>query len=323
MKKMNIFAILGAGLFFAASSPAFAQHSEEQGSADYDAEFLSTDPLPPTLTPPDDPGTAKAMLDPALAGDYFLQGMMETGSGLRLQPDGSFSWFLVVGSLDVFARGRWSANEQAILLVNDPIKPASQPYHFVSSSDWAEANDDEKKIGQGIASPSCYFGGDEPEPAKAKPFDQEIIIQIAFDPATLPQRDGKVRTEPYPLHSCSDVTVVSAAGKQRQTTYHYGYISATAHKGSTPSALIISNPQYAGANIRELKVDLPPLNPGVHRLWLDYKRFEPRMFDRLLLERSADGLHPYFHGRNEGGVYVKSDKDGANRTDAAAEDRAE
>ena len=44
----------------------------------------------------------------ALAGDYHLSGVMETGSGLRLREDGTFEWFFTYGALDLAARGKWT-----------------------------------------------------------------------------------------------------------------------------------------------------------------------------------------------------------------------
>jgi hypothetical protein len=44
----------------------------------------------------------------SLAGEYYLQGVMETGSGLLLREDGTFEWFFTYGALDLGARGKWS-----------------------------------------------------------------------------------------------------------------------------------------------------------------------------------------------------------------------
>ena len=45
--------------------------------------------------------------DAALAGEYSLDGVMETGSGLLLRSDGSFEWYFSYGALDLGARGSW------------------------------------------------------------------------------------------------------------------------------------------------------------------------------------------------------------------------
>lgn len=321
MKKYLVSAGLCTALFFTCGSPALAQNEdaiEDQGRPPTEHEEL-----PPNLALPADPGSETATIDAALTGDYYLRDMMETGSGLRLKPDGRFEWFFVVGSLDIFAQGRWSANDGAILLVNDPAKHANQAYHFVRSSSWAEATDEEKRIGQGIAEPVCSFGDTIFAPPAAKSLDREVIIQIAFDPTSLPLRGGTSRTKPYPFYDCSYVTVIGANAREERATNHGGYIAATLNKGDTASALIINNQQYSGANIKELRVDFPPLKPGVHQLWLDYSRFEPRMFERLLLERHTDGLRPYFGGRYNGGVYIKSVPKEESEANVPAEDRAQ
>ena len=53
----------------------------------------------------------------ALAGEFHLDGVMETGSGLRLQEDGTFEWYFSYGALDLYARGRWSPAGDGVDLV--------------------------------------------------------------------------------------------------------------------------------------------------------------------------------------------------------------
>ncbi|MET1112257.1 MAG: hypothetical protein ABWX67_12090 [Allosphingosinicella sp.] len=43
------------------------------------------------------------------AGTYRLVGEQDVASGLRLEPDGRFQYFLIAGALDERAAGRWSA----------------------------------------------------------------------------------------------------------------------------------------------------------------------------------------------------------------------
>ena len=50
----------------------------------------------------------------AWAGHYYLQGVMEVGSELLLEPDGKFKWYLAVGSLDQYAEGSWWKNGNCI-----------------------------------------------------------------------------------------------------------------------------------------------------------------------------------------------------------------
>ncbi len=52
----------------------------------------------------------------ALAGRYYLSGVMETGSELLLRPDGSFAWFLRHGAVDQVAEGGWQIAGDAVVL---------------------------------------------------------------------------------------------------------------------------------------------------------------------------------------------------------------
>ncbi|KGQ20861.1 Signal peptide protein [Lysobacter dokdonensis DS-58] len=63
-----------------------------------------------------------------LAGEYHLDGVMETGSGLRLQGDGTFDWFFTYGALDLAARGTWvRAGDGIDLVVKDMGYPPQLP----------------------------------------------------------------------------------------------------------------------------------------------------------------------------------------------------
>lgn len=53
---------------------------------------------------------------PALAGHYYLEGVMETGSELLLLPDHRFQWYLSYGAMDLDATGRWSADGDKLTL---------------------------------------------------------------------------------------------------------------------------------------------------------------------------------------------------------------
>lgn len=75
------------------------------------------------------------LVPPAVAGDsvpdrsghYYLQGVMETGSELLLRPDGRFQWYLVVGALDLFAEGRWTSRDDAVLLASEKSADVPDP----------------------------------------------------------------------------------------------------------------------------------------------------------------------------------------------------
>jgi hypothetical protein len=74
----------------------------------------------------------------SLAGDYMLQGVMETASGLRLSPDGSYRFFLMVGSVDEIDQGRWRVENSNVVLQSNAT-PQSPTFTFLRSSKEAEA----------------------------------------------------------------------------------------------------------------------------------------------------------------------------------------
>lgn len=57
--------------------------------------------------------------DQVWSGHYYLNGVMEVGSELLLQPDGKFQWMLAVGALDQYAEGTWWKNGDCIGLKPD------------------------------------------------------------------------------------------------------------------------------------------------------------------------------------------------------------
>ena len=77
-------------------------------------------PVQPAPTPAPTRPAAAAIpapaVDAALAGHYYLQGIMETGSELLLAADGSFQWYFTYGALDLAARGRWRDGEGRVVL---------------------------------------------------------------------------------------------------------------------------------------------------------------------------------------------------------------
>lgn len=64
--------------------------------------------------------------DAALAGHYYLSGVMETGSELLLKPDSRFDWYISYGAVDQVARGRWGRDGQIVTLVAD-VPSADRP----------------------------------------------------------------------------------------------------------------------------------------------------------------------------------------------------
>jgi hypothetical protein len=74
-------------------------------------------------------GDASAAHGPAaLAGHYYLEGIMETGSELLLAADGRFQWYFTYGALDLAAQGQWQrADDQVVLLPDDFRFPPQYP----------------------------------------------------------------------------------------------------------------------------------------------------------------------------------------------------
>ena len=51
----------------------------------------------------------------SLAGEYYLRGVMEVGSGFKLNPDSTFQFFFTYGALDRSGEGRWAiVNNQVV-----------------------------------------------------------------------------------------------------------------------------------------------------------------------------------------------------------------
>jgi len=70
---------------------------------------------------------ARADHPATLAGHYQLNGVMETGSELLMNPDGTFQWYLVYGALDLFAEGTWNADKGVVTLTATKDEKAPPP----------------------------------------------------------------------------------------------------------------------------------------------------------------------------------------------------
>ncbi|WP_176590089.1 hypothetical protein [Sphingobium sp. EM0848] len=64
---------------------------------------------------------------PERAGHYYLQGVMETGSELLLDPNGRFQWYLAYGALDLFAEGRWRERNGTVILTSEKTRDVPSP----------------------------------------------------------------------------------------------------------------------------------------------------------------------------------------------------
>jgi len=68
-----------------------------------------------------------------MVGDYMLQGVMETASGLRLSSDGSYRFFLMVGSVDELDQGRWHIENSNVVLESS-VTSQAPTFTFLRSS---------------------------------------------------------------------------------------------------------------------------------------------------------------------------------------------
>lgn len=57
------------------------------------------------------------------AGIYYLQGVMETASGFKLNADSSFEFFFSQGALDRYGSGKWTLNQGNKLVFNSKPRP--------------------------------------------------------------------------------------------------------------------------------------------------------------------------------------------------------
>jgi hypothetical protein len=55
-----------------------------------------------------------------IAGAYYLQGLMETGSGFKLNEDSSFQFFYSYGALDRYGSGKWKVENNRVILNSKP-----------------------------------------------------------------------------------------------------------------------------------------------------------------------------------------------------------
>jgi len=57
------------------------------------------------------------------AGIYYLEGVMETESGMKLNSDSTFEFFFSQGALDRTGKGRWIVKGNEIILQSDSLPP--------------------------------------------------------------------------------------------------------------------------------------------------------------------------------------------------------
>lgn len=69
-----------------------------------------------------------------IAGTYYLHGVMETGSGIKLNEDSSFEFFYSYGALDRYGSGKWSIQNNSVVLNSRPY-PGSDFKMLASGTD--------------------------------------------------------------------------------------------------------------------------------------------------------------------------------------------
>ncbi len=76
-------------------------------------------------------------------GHYYLSGVMETGSELLLNSDGSYQWSLIVGSLDAFSDGKWRIEtgpdkKRQVILTANAADENQPPFSLSPWEPWNE-----------------------------------------------------------------------------------------------------------------------------------------------------------------------------------------
>jgi len=62
-----------------------------------------------------------ATLSPA--GEYYLNGVMETASGFKLDKNGTFQFFYAYGALDRYGSGKWTSKGDHVILNSEKKHP--------------------------------------------------------------------------------------------------------------------------------------------------------------------------------------------------------
>lgn len=58
-----------------------------------------------------------------IAGEYYLHGVMEVGTGFQLKPDSGFEFFFSYGALDRYGKGTWSLQNDSVIILNSDKRP--------------------------------------------------------------------------------------------------------------------------------------------------------------------------------------------------------
>ena len=132
-------------------------------------------------------GSPAGVAAPGPAGDYRLTGEQDVASGLRLQPDGHFQYFLIAGALDEQAEGRWAVADGIVTLVTEP-KPVPPVFSRGAPGRSKKAALSVKVSspgGGGIAGVDLRIGFDEGAPVEA--YTQEDGWSLPADEKRIPR----------------------------------------------------------------------------------------------------------------------------------------
>lgn len=121
------------------------------------------------------------VIQSTIAGEYYLQGVMETASGFKLNPDSSFQFFFIYGAVDRMGEGSWTVKDD-IITFNSSKKPAHD-YALVKSE---AGKSDEIVIRMNDANEMmsrylyCIIKGDGKE--QQSPFEDNGTVRFAAQP---------------------------------------------------------------------------------------------------------------------------------------------
>ena len=121
------------------------------------------------------------------AGTYRLVGEPDVASGLRLQPDGRFQYFLSAGALDEQAEGRWNVTGGVVTLTTEPkpVPPAFRPDASSRTGAARLAVKVSSPSGAGIAGVDLRIGFDQGEPVDS--YTQEDGWSLPDDEKRIPR----------------------------------------------------------------------------------------------------------------------------------------
>ncbi len=80
--------------------------------------------------------TAQTSASEKFVGHYYLSGVREVGSELRLEKDGRYQWFLSYGAVDQMSDGRWKIVADEIVLTPDPKPTGKKPLTLGPTAPW-------------------------------------------------------------------------------------------------------------------------------------------------------------------------------------------